>query len=73
MHSQLYIKLMNSVRWRRLRNEYLTQHPDCEECKRQGYIKPAQCVHHVTHHLDEFVARQPSHVCQSVKSRHRVG
>jgi 5-methylcytosine-specific restriction endonuclease McrA len=46
-HSQLYLKLINCVKWRRLRNAYLTEHPLCERCKAHGYIVAAQCVHHV--------------------------
>ena len=38
---------MNSARWRHLRNEWLTDHPLCEECKRQGYVRAARCVHHL--------------------------
>lgn len=48
MHSKLYIRLMNSARWRLLRNEYLSEHPLCECCKASGKWVPAQCVHHVT-------------------------
>lgn len=47
-HSKLYIKLMNSKQWRVLRCQWLTDHPLCEECKRQGYVVAAQCVHHIT-------------------------
>ena len=47
-HSKLYVKLMNSARWRRLRDEWIREHPLCEECKRKGIVEPARCVHHIT-------------------------
>lgn len=47
-HSKLYVRIMNSVRWRRLRNDYLTAHTLCERCEAEGYIVAAQCVHHKT-------------------------
>ena len=47
-HSKLYVKLMNSARWKKLRDDWLREHPLCEECKRKGIVEPARCVHHVT-------------------------
>ena len=47
-HSKLYVKLMNSARWKKLRDDWLRQHPLCEECKRNGITEAATCVHHVT-------------------------
>ena len=47
-HSKLYIQLMNSAEWRKLRNEWLSEHPLCEVCYRDyEIITPAQCVHHI--------------------------
>lgn len=34
-------------RWRKIRKTYITAHPLCEECKRQGKITPAEEVHHI--------------------------
>lgn len=46
-HSKLYIRLMQSAEWRKLRNEWLGEHPICENCyKVYDIITPAQCVHH---------------------------
>lgn len=42
----IYKKLMNSYRWRCLRNSYLSKHPMCEECARSGKLTPADNVHH---------------------------
>ena len=47
-HSRQYVRLMNSKRWRDLRNDWLSDHPECEQCKREGRVALAQCVHHVT-------------------------
>lgn len=41
-----YKVLMNSYRWRCLRNSYLSKHPMCEECARAGKLTPADNVHH---------------------------
>lgn len=39
---------MNSVRWRKLRNTYLGDHPLCERCLQEGRVVSARCVHHLT-------------------------
>lgn len=46
-HSKLYAQLLNCKQWRTLRGQYLTQHPLCERCQLDGYIKAAQAVHHI--------------------------
>ena len=33
--------------WKRIRDRYITAHPLCEECKRQGKLTPAAEVHHI--------------------------
>ncbi len=35
-------------RWRKIRKAFLTAHPLCEECKKQGKFTPAEEVHHIT-------------------------
>ena len=40
-------KVYNTDRWRKLRLNYLSQHPLCEECLKKGIIKSAQDIHHV--------------------------
>lgn len=47
MHSELYKRLISSVRWQRLRREFLTDHPLCEACKAKGYVTAADTVHHI--------------------------
>lgn len=42
-----YRKLINSTRWTRLRRQYLSTHPLCEDCLLQGRSTLAQEVHHV--------------------------
>ena len=37
----------NSKRWRALRNYYIQANALCEQCKRDGYVKAAQCVDHI--------------------------
>lgn len=34
-------------RWRKIRKTYITAHPLCEECKKQGKFTPAEEVHHI--------------------------
>ncbi len=34
-------------RWRKIRKTYITAHPLCEECKKQGKYTPAEEVHHI--------------------------
>lgn len=46
--NKTYIKLMNSKEWRKIRNDYLSEHPLCEQCSKDGYVTAAQCVHHIT-------------------------
>ena len=41
-----YQRLLNSKRWKLLRQEYLRAHPLCEQCKAEGLIRSAIDVHH---------------------------
>jgi 5-methylcytosine-specific restriction protein A len=41
-----YQKLLNSKRWKMIRAEYLRQHPLCERCQREGFVRSAVDVHH---------------------------
>lgn len=41
-------KLYNSKRWKLLRRAYLQQHPLCERCQREGFVRAAVDVHHKT-------------------------
>lgn len=36
----------NSKAWKKLRLTYITEHPLCENCLKNGIIKPAKEVHH---------------------------
>ena len=42
-----YRKMIASPRWRALRNAYLAEHPQCEECLSRGLYRAANCVHHI--------------------------
>lgn len=44
----IYIKMINSARWKRLRAEKLRANPVCEECAANGFSTLASEVHHVT-------------------------
>lgn len=44
----IYIKLINSGRWKKLRADKLTANPICEECEANGLSTPATEVHHIT-------------------------
>ena len=41
-----YQKLLNSPRWKNIRRAYLQQHPLCERCEREGFVRSAVDVHH---------------------------
>lgn len=40
-------QLYHSARWTRLAKSFLAMHPLCEECRRRGQLKEAQCVDHI--------------------------
>lgn len=44
----IYKTVYNTSQWRKLRQSYLLQHPLCEMCLKEGKIKEAVEVHHVT-------------------------
>ncbi|MFV0587387.1 HNH endonuclease signature motif containing protein [Bacteroides reticulotermitis] len=44
----VYIKLINSTRWRDLRKKKLMSSPVCECCNKEGRSTPATEVHHIT-------------------------
>jgi len=39
--------LYHTVRWTKLSRRWRIAHPLCEECKRNGVIKAADCVDHI--------------------------
>lgn len=43
----IYIKLINSARWKKLRIEKLKSNPVCEECAAHGISTLATEVHHI--------------------------
>lgn len=45
---QHYQHLLNSKTWKMLRMAYLQQHPLCERCLADGYVRSAIDVHHRT-------------------------
>lgn len=47
MHGKLYIKLMNSRKWRALRLRKLAANPLCEHHLKQGKYVAATVVHHI--------------------------
>jgi 5-methylcytosine-specific restriction endonuclease McrA len=44
----IYIKLINSVRWKKLRVQKLKANPVCEECAKRDVSTLATEVHHLT-------------------------
>lgn len=40
-------KAYNNTDWRKLRNNYIKEHPLCEECLNKGKVVPAEDVHHI--------------------------
>ena len=42
-----YKRMINSMRWLKLRKKKIQANPLCEDCKESGLITPATEVHHV--------------------------
>jgi len=40
-------KFYHSPAWRKVRKIYITDHPVCEECERNGYVVEAKVVDHI--------------------------
>lgn len=40
-------KIYNTSTWQKLRQNYLSQHPLCEECLKKGIIRSAKDIHHI--------------------------
>lgn len=49
-NNRTYKHLYNTARWKRLRIQFLKEHPLCEECSRKGIAKPAEVVDHIIPH-----------------------
>jgi 5-methylcytosine-specific restriction protein A len=49
-NNRTYKYLYNTARWKRLRTQFLKEHPLCEECKRKGIITSAEVVDHIIPH-----------------------
>lgn len=57
--------------WKRIRDRYISLHPLCEECEKEGKITPAEEVHHIlpikkggTHSRDNLTS-----LCQSCHNK----
>jgi len=48
--SRPFKHLYNTSRWRRQREQYLIEHPFCEECKRNGVLTASAIVDHIKAH-----------------------
>ena len=46
-HNNDYRMLINSKRWREVRDHKLTLNPLCEMCEAEGIVTPARDVHHI--------------------------
>lgn len=46
MRSKDYQRLLNSKRWKQLRQWKLAQNPLCEICQSEGYVRSAIDIHH---------------------------
>ena len=43
-----YKRMIQSVRWQRLRKEKIKMNPLCQDCLEHGIYTPSQEVHHIT-------------------------
>ena len=48
--AELYPKLYGTNRWRKLRKQWLTDHPLCVFCTEEGYVKAATELDHIEPH-----------------------
>jgi 5-methylcytosine-specific restriction protein A len=55
--------------WRKIRAVYITSHPLCELCLREGWYTPAEHVHHVTE-LSQGGSHDYSNLLSVCKSHH---
>lgn len=46
-HSQLYVRIMNSAKWKEARAIKVSRNPLCEDCFEKGIYTPVQCIHHL--------------------------
>ena len=57
--------------WRRLRADYLREHPECVRCAERGSLVPAQVVDHVhPHRGDEALRLDPANLQSLCRSCH---
>lgn len=63
--------------WKRIRDRYVQSHPLCEQCLKEGRVKPVEEVHHIlplskggTHRMNNLMS-----LCQSchTKMHHDIG
>ena len=47
-HRERSADLYHTARWTRLSRAWRSNHPLCEECKRNGILKAGTCVDHIT-------------------------
>lgn len=47
-------RMYDSVRWRKERARYLSEHPLCVMCERQGRITAATVVDHIIEHKGDY-------------------
>ncbi|MEN6624120.1 MAG: HNH endonuclease signature motif containing protein [Smithella sp.] len=63
-----------SPAWKRFRNWYVTNHPFCEQCEREGLLIPVDVVDHIVEikdggaRLSEENAMSLCHKCHNLKS-----
>ena len=46
-HDRQSEQYYNNKAWKHLRDWFITTHPICEECNKQGIVTPATDVHHI--------------------------
>lgn len=51
-------RFYSSKRWRKCRDNYLSEHPLCERCAMAGIASVAEHVHHIKE-LDDFTVDDP--------------
>lgn len=61
-----YQQFYKSRAWRKLSHKWLASNPICVECYRQGIIRPAQIVDHITELKDDYSRRLDTTNLQSL-------
>ena len=78
-HNEYWNKYYQDHRWKTLRTNYYNSHPCCEVCQQQGFVVPAEHVHHLhkfsaglTEEAKFNLLLNPNNLCSVCPTCHRI-